>query len=306
MDQRLPAFRLFVLSMVFVAGAACAAPAAPLPPMAAGTSATAMMAPPEPADAPRAAKTAPHAATGAQQTLIVFAASSLTESFGELGKRFEAAHAGVKVVFNFAGSQQLRTQLEQGAQADVFASANTKEMGSAIDSGLVVSGTPRVFARNRLLAIAPIANPAHVSTLADLARPGLKLVVADKAVPAGQYTLDMLDRMSQDAAFGADFKERVQANVVSRESNVKAVVAKVRLGEADAGIVYSTDAGGAAARDLVLLPIPDQFNQIATYPLAVLASAPQPELGRQFAGFVLSEEGQQVLSDFGFIPPEGE
>jgi molybdate transport system substrate-binding protein len=191
--------------------------------------------------------------------------------------------------------------LEQGAQADVFASANTKEMNAAIATGLVISGTEEVFARNRLIAIVPAANPGQVSALADLARPGLKLVVADPAVPVGQYTLDMLDKMSQDPAYGSDFSTRVQANVVSREDNVKAVVAKVRLGEADAGIVYATDAGGAAVEELSVLAIPDEFNQIAVYPLAVLAAAPQAELGRQFAEFVLSEEGQQVLSDYGFI-----
>jgi molybdate transport system substrate-binding protein len=269
----------------------CAAPALPPPALAK-----------EPSSAGMAIEPPPTATQSAQQTLTVFAAASLTESFGELGKQFEAAHPGVKVVFNFAGSQQLRAQLEQGAQADVFASANTKEMNSAIASGLVVSGTQQVFARNRLMAITPAANPGKVGTLADLARPGLKLIMADKAVPVGQYTLDVLDKMSQDPAFGADFKDRVQANVVSREDNVKSVVAKVRLGEADAGIVYSTDAGGAAAKDLILLEIPDKFNQIATYPLAVLAKAPQAELGKQFAEYVLSRKGQEAMSGFGFIP----
>jgi molybdate transport system substrate-binding protein len=256
--------------------------------------------------APTAARASapPTAKKAAGQELTVFAAASLSESFGELGRRFEAAHPGVKVLLNFAGSQQLRAQLEEGAQADVFASANTKEMNAAIASGLVVSGTQKVFARNRLTAIVPAANPDRVSALADLARPGLKLVLADKAVPVGQYTLDMLDKMSRDPAFGGDFPERVQANVVSREDNVKSVVAKVRLGEADAGIVYSTDAAGAAAKDLMLLPVPDEFNQIATYPLAVLAKAPQAELARRFAEFVLSKEGQQTMSRFGFIPPE--
>ena len=269
---------------------------------AAATAAPPAEAPPATTVAPTA--TLPAATKAAGQELTVFAAASLTECFGELGKQFEAAHPGVKVLLNFAGSQQLRAQLEEGAQADVFASANAKEMKAAIASGLVVSGTQKVFARNRLTAIVPAANPGRVSALADLARPGLKLVVADKAVPVGQYTLDMLDKMSKDPAFGADFPERVQANVVSREDNVKSVVAKVRLGEADAGIVYSTDAGGAAAKDLSLLPIPDEFNQIATYPLAVLVKAPQAELGRQFAEFVLSGEGQQTMASFGFIPPE--
>lgn len=244
-------------------------------------------------------------AAGAR-TLTVFAAASLTESFNELGEQFEAAHPDVNILFNFAGSQQLRAQLEQGAQADVFAPANSKEMDAAIASGLIPPDAPQVFAHNQLTAILPAENPGKIDTLADLARPGLLLIVADEAVPAGQYTLAMLDEMSQAPAFGADFKEKVQANVVSREDNVKSVVAKVRLGEADAGIVYSTDAGGAAANDLRLLPIPDEFNQIATYPLAVLTQAPQPELGREFVEYVLSGAGQQILSSFGFIPVRNE
>jgi molybdate transport system substrate-binding protein len=306
MCRSVPTLRLFVLSLVFVLLAACAAPATPSSPTVAPTSVPPTAAPPTaiPPTAVPPTAVPPTVVPPTEQELTVFAAASLTESFSELGKQFEAAQPGVKVLFNFAGSQQLRAQLEQGAQADVFASANTKEMNSAIASGLVVSGTQKVFARNRLMAIVPAANPGGVNDLADLARPGLKLVVADKAVPVGQYTLDMLDKMSQDPAFGADFKERVQANVVSREDNVKSVVAKVRLGEADAGVVYSTDAAGAAAKDLSLLPIPDPFNQIATYPLAVLAKAPLPELGQQFAEFVLSKEGQQTMSSFGFIPVE--
>ena len=237
----------------------------------------------------------------APQTLTVFAAASLTESFGELAKQFEAAHPGVKVVTNFAGSQQLRAQLEQGAQADVFASANTKEMNAAIQSSLIVSGTQKTFARNRLVTIFPKDNPGQIATLADLAKPGLKLVVADKAVPVGQYTLDMLAKMSKDPTYGADFADKVQKNVVSRENDVKAVLVKVRLGEADAGVVYSTDVTPAAAQDVTPLAIPDQFNQLATYPIAALAKAPQPDLAQQFVDLVLSEAGQQLLSRYGFI-----
>lgn len=281
---------LWLISIVigFIFAAGCASPLTPTPTTAA-----------QPAGA-ASVDTDTQAANS--QTLTVFAAASLTESFSELGKRFEAAHPGVDILFNFAGSQQLRAQLEQGAQADVFASANTKEMDAIINSGLIIPGAQKVFAYNRLTAILPVTNPGKIDTLADLARPGLLLILADEAVPVGQYTLEMLDKMSQDPAFGVDFKEKVQANVASREDNVKSVVAKVRLGEADAGIVYATDVGGAAAKDLKLIPIPDEFNQIATYPLAVLTQAPQPELGQQFADFVLSEGGQQVLSGFGFIP----
>jgi molybdate transport system substrate-binding protein len=237
------------------------------------------------------------------KTLTVFAAASLTESFTEIGKQFEAANPGVKVTFNFAGSQQLRAQLEQGAKADVFASANTKEMTTAIISdSLVVSGTQRTFVTNRLAVILPKSNPGKITSLADLARPGLKLDFADPSVPVGQYALDMLTKMSQDATFGATFKDKVVANVVSREDNVKSVVSKVQLGEADAGVVYTTDITPNAAKDLTTLDVPDKFNVIATYPIAPLKDAPEPKLAGQFVEWVLSSKGQQVLTQYGFIP----
>jgi molybdate transport system substrate-binding protein len=244
-------------------------------------------------------------ATPAQppKTLTVFAAASLTESFTEIGKQFEATNPGVKVVFNFAGSQQLRSQLEQGARADVFASANAKEMTTAIISdSLVVSGTQHTFVTNRLAVILPKNNPGKITSLADLARPGLKLDFADPSVPVGQYALDMLTKMSQDATFGATFKDKVVANVVSHEDNVKSVVAKVRLGEVDAGVVYSTDITSDAAKELTTLDVPDKFNVIATYPIAPLKNAVEPKLASQFVDWVLSSKGQQVFAKYGFIP----
>lgn len=308
MRRPLPTIHLFVLSLLLVSLVACSAPvpaptAAPaaVPPTAAPAAAPAATAVPPTAAPPTAVPTAvPPTAVPVQRTLTVFAAASLTESFTEMGKQFEAAYPGAKAVFNFTGSQQLRAQLEQGAPADVFASANTKEMNAAIVSSVIVSGTQKTFARNRLVVIFPKDNPGQIEALADLARPGLKLVVADKAVPVGQYTVDMLDKMSKDPAYGADFADKVQANVVSRENDVKAVVAKARLGEADAGVVYSTDASAAAGK-LGSLALPDQFNQLATYPIAPLAKAPQPDLAQQFMDLVLSDAGQQLLAKYGFI-----
>jgi molybdate transport system substrate-binding protein len=236
------------------------------------------------------------------QTLTVFAAASLTQSFGELGKQFEASHADVRVSFNFAGSQQLSAQLEDGARADVFASANVMEMNNAVAAGTVVSGTQQTFAHNRLIVIFPQDNPAHIKSLADLGRPGVKLDLADKTVPVGQYALDMLALMSQDPTYGPGFRTQTLANIVSLEDSVKSVAAKVTLGEVDAGIVYTTDVTGSAAHRVGTLQIPDRFNRPATYPIAPLAHAPQPVLAQQFVDFVLSPAGQQVLAGYGFLP----
>ncbi len=235
-----------------------------------------------------------------RQTLTVLAAASLTESFTELGKSFEAQHPGVTVAFNFAGSQQLAQQLDQGAPADVFASANKKYMDAAVTSKRVAAGASATFAKNRLVVIFPKANPAGLTTLQDLAKPGLKLDLADKTVPVGQYSLDFLAQTAQDPAFGTDFKDKVLKNVVSYETDVKAVVSKVSLGEADAGVVYLTDYH-AAADKLGKLDIPEALNTIANYPIAPIADSQNADLAKAFVALALSPEGQAILTKYGFV-----
>lgn len=241
------------------------------------------------------------APAGEPVTLTVFAAASLTDAFGEIGKNFEAAHPEVKVTFNFAGSQQLAQQLGQGAEADVFASANKKQMDVAVQAGRVVSGTAQTFVRNRLVVVLPKENPAQISALADLAKAGIKLVFADKAVPVGQYALDFLDKATSDGSLGAGYKAAVLANVVSYEENVKAVLTKVTLGEADAGIVYTSDITTAAGDKVQRIDIPDALNTIATYPIALISNSPHVELAQQFVEYVSAPEGQALLVKYGFI-----
>ncbi len=233
-------------------------------------------------------------------TLTVFAASSLTDAYNEIGTAFSADHPGVKVEFNFAGSQQLRTQLEQGATADVFASANTKEVNTAITSGLIVSGMQKTFVHNRLIVILPKNNPANIQSLQDLAKPKLKIILAAPSVPVGGYALTALNSMNAD--FGATFSATVVSNVVSYEDNVKQVVTKIQLGEGDAGIVYSSDVTPSAAPQLGTINIPDQYNVLATYPIAVLATAPHSQLAAAFVDYVLSDKGQSILQKWGFLP----
>lgn len=234
-------------------------------------------------------------------TLTVFAAASLTEPFSRLGKSLEAKHPGTTVRFNFAGSQQLVLQIQQGAKADVFASADERWMRTARDSGLV-EGEPVIFARNALVVIVPRANPARIRRLQDLARSGAKVVIAAEAVPVGQYTRQMLDRLSAQPGFGTKYRQQVLANVASYEENVKGVVAKVQLGEADAGVVYRSDATGSVASQLSTLEIPEAANVLASYPIAVVRGAPSPEAARAFLALVESAEGQEVLRSAGFIP----
>jgi molybdate transport system substrate-binding protein len=232
--------------------------------------------------------------------LIVFAAASLTDAFTEIGQNFKAAHPGIMVTFNYAGSQTLSTQLVQGAVADVFASANHLEMDKVVTADLISQNAPQDFLTNRLLVILPKNNPAHVQTLHDLARPGLKLILADSTVPAGKYARQVLNNISKDPVYGSDFLAEVLSNLVSNEIDIKQVVAKIQLGEGDAGIVYISDA--VAAPELGTIEIPDNLNVIAKYPIAALTNAPQPTLAAEFIAYVLSTEGQAVLQKWGFTP----
>lgn len=236
----------------------------------------------------------------APRTLTVFAAASLQEAFTALGDSLEERHPGVKVVFNFSGSQTLALQIEQGAPADVFASADDRWMTTVKDSGHV-RGEPRVFAHNQMIVILPASNPGQVSELADLGRPGLKIVLAAEAVPAGKYARVVLANLSKLPGYGATFADHVLANVVSNEENVKSVVTKVRLGEADAGIVYGSDVAADAA-DVQTLGIPQTANVVADYPIAILSRGPDREDASAFVALVLSPTGQRVIAARGFTP----
>src|SRR5579859_664490 len=258
----------------------------------------ATVAPPTAAPATAAAATAP-----AAQTLTVFAAASLTDAFNTIGKNFQAANPSATVTFNYAGSQQLAQQIGQGAPADVFASANIAQMAVVIKSGQVVSGTQHTFARNRLVVIYPKANPAGLSKLQDLAKPGVKIVLADKSVPVGGYALDFLTRASASPDFTAAYSPTVLANVVSYEQDVKTVLSKIALGEADAGIVYTTDITADAAGKVGRLDIPDALNTVAAYPIAPIKASANAPLAQKFVDYVLGSDGQAVLAQYGFIAP---
>ncbi len=234
-------------------------------------------------------------------TLNVFAAASLTEAFGEIGTTFHAAHPGVTVSYNFGGSDTLATQIAQGAPADVFASANAAQMDVVVKGGGVDGASVRTFAHNRLVVIYPAANPAGIATLQDLAKKGVKIDLAASTVPAGKYALDFLTKAGADPAFGPSYKAEVLQNVVSYETDVRLVLTKVSLGEADAGIVYTTDAATKAGA-VGTLAIPDALNSIAVYPIAPVKSSAHASLAAQFVAYVASAEGQGALAQHGFLP----
>jgi molybdate transport system substrate-binding protein len=178
-------------------------------------------------------------------------------------------------------------------------------MQVAVDAGRVVSGTARTFVRNRLVVIYPKDNPAGIITLQDLAKPGLKLILAAATVPVGGYSLDFLKKASATPEFGEAYSQTVMSNVVTFEDNVRAVLSKIALGEGDAGIVYTTDIVGGDADHVAQLAIPDDLNTIASYPIATISDSANPYLAKAYMDYVLDAGGQTTLVKFGFIPTIG-
>jgi len=229
--------------------------------------------------------------------LTVFAASSLTDAFTEIGKDFDVK-SGNTTIFQFAGSQALRTQLEQGAKADVYASASATQFDPLVKTGTVRSG--QTFARNRLIVIAPQTSTV-VKTLADLARPGIKLVLADKTVPVGNYSRKTFDLIAKAGTYGSDFNTRLLKNVVSEEPNVRQVTLKIQLGQGDAAVVYVSDVTPSLKAEVRTIGLPTRFNPLVSYPIGVLNASQNAAPAKAFVDYVLSNDGQRVLKKWGFV-----
>lgn len=237
--------------------------------------------------------------------ITVFTAASLTGAFGEIGEMYEN-ETGIHVAFNFDGSQALRTQLENGAYADVFASANIKQMNALRESGVVNNSSVAIFTKNKLALIVPKDNPANIRNLTDLARPGVKIVMGTKDVPVGDYALQIIAKLGNDSAYGPDYETDVLANVISQETNVNYVVTKVALGEADAGFAYVSDVTQDMISKIDKIVIPDEYNIIAEYPMGMLMESKYPAESQRFMDLVMSDEGRAVLEKYGFDPVESE
>ena len=232
-------------------------------------------------------------------TLTVLAASSLTDAFGELAGRFEDQNPGVEVKQSFESSSTLLTQIQQGAPADVFASASEEEMDTAV-KGNLTQGEPEVFVKNREVVMVPKDNPAGIEDFRDVGKPGVKLVLAEEGVPAADYALEILDKADEE--YGSGFQKDVLSNVVSREADVRASVNRVVVGDADATFGYASDYTPDVRDRVEVVPIPPDLNIIATYPVAALRDAKEPDLARAWVDLVTSDEGQRVLEKWGFEP----
>jgi molybdate transport system substrate-binding protein len=241
-----------------------------------------------PTASPATTSTTTSSAPDLSGTINVFAAASLQEAFTTLGKQFEAAHPGTKVVFNFGPSSGLATQINQGAPADVFASASTKNMDRVVKAAAATS--PTNFASNVMEIAVPPSNPAHVTQLSDLAKPAVKVALCQKAVPCGVTAVKVFKNA------------KITVTPVTEEVDVKSVLAKVTLGEVDAGVVYITDvrAAGAKVKGIV---IPAGVNASNLYPIATLTKAPNKATAAAFTDYVLSADGASVLTACGFAKP---
>lgn len=236
-------------------------------------------------------------------TITVFAAASLSTVFPAVADALHRAHPKTAVRFNFAGTQTLLTQIENGAPADVFASADQAHMNTLRSESRVDS--PAVFARNKLAIVVPATNPAGINQPFDLARPGVKLDIAATAVPAGASARVMLGKLASLPGAPSAFLARALHNVVSQEDNVEAVVTRVALGEADAGIVYVSDLSTQNGTRVRSIAIPDAANVINVYPVAVVSSTPHSAQAEQFVEFLTGQQGQTLLRQHGFLGPAG-
>lgn len=237
--------------------------------------------------------------TPSTTTLNVFAAASLKESFNTIATKYHQGHANTTIKLNFNGSQLLEQQIANGAPADVFASADQVNMQKASDAGLV--SRAQIFVKNKLTIIIPVSNPGKITGLKDLANKGVKIDVGVNAVPAGKYALQVLDKMGKSSTFGPAYESAVKANFVSQETDVKSIVNKVQLGEVDAGFVYVTDVTAAVSSKVKMITIPDDFNVIAQYPIAVTKNSVHASDAQAFVQYILSADGQDVLEQYHFI-----
>ena len=234
--------------------------------------------------------------------LTVLAAASLTDAFEEIAGLWAAAYPGSELVLSFDASSALRTQIEEGAAADAFASADERNAQTLVDECLA-PGPITPFAHNELVIVVPDGNPAGIETPADLAKDGVRVVAALPEVPITKYTTEVLANLAGLEGYPDGFAEAVTANTVSEEENVRAVLAKIELGEGDAALVYVTDALSSEGVDTVA--IPDAANVLVTYAAVTVGASSQPALAADFLEFLVGPEAQAVLASDGFVPVAG-
>jgi molybdate transport system substrate-binding protein len=283
-------FALFSATVVILA--ACAPGGSPAPSVGASAPAVASVSP--------SVGAGPSAASAAPANLTIFGAASLKGALDKAKVAWEAASPGSTLTISTDSSAALETQIEQGAPADVFLSADTTNPKKLVDQGLA-AGAAVTFAGNVLTIIVPTANPAAIATPVDLAKPGIKVIAAGDEVPITKYANQLVANLATESDDASRFVAAYAANIVSREDNVKAIVAKIELGEGDAGIVYVTDA--RASTKVTTIAVPDAANVPATYGGVVVKASPNAAAAQAFLEWFAGPDGQAILAGFGFLPP---
>jgi len=235
------------------------------------------------------------------ERLTVFCGAGLTGALSEIGGIYENA-TNISVEFNFDGAPALRSQIEQGAYADIFIPADLKHMNALKSEGFINNSTVEVFARNKVAIIVPNDNPASITGLKDLASPGVKILMGTKDLPVGGYALQVLDKLAADPEYGPAYRESVLSNVVSQETTVNSIVSKIALGEADAGFAFISDVSPQMVGKVTRILIPEKYNVVGDFPVAVLSQSKYPVEAQAFLDMIMSTEGQSILGKYGFIP----
>ena len=250
--------------------------------------------------APSAPASGAAAASAAPSSLTIYAAASLKAALAKATTAYEAANPGTTLSISTDSSAALETQIEQGAPADLLLSADMANPQKLVDKGLAAGGITK-FAGNLLTVIVPAANPAGIQTPADLARSGVKVIAGGDTVPITKYAAQVVANLAKQPGYPADFVAKYTANIVSKEDNVAAVVAKIELGEGDAGIVYVTDA--KTSTKVMTISVPDAANVPATYGGIVVKASPNVAAAQAFLAWIAGPDGQTILASFGFLPP---
>jgi molybdate transport system substrate-binding protein len=232
--------------------------------------------------------------------LTIFCGAGLTGAFNEIGQLY-TNESGIDANFNFDGVPSLRAQIENGAYADVLVSSHVKHMDALKAEGLINNDTI-IFARNKVALIVPNENPANISNLTDLTRPGIMILIGTSELPIGDYARQVLNKLSNDSEYGPEYKEMVMANVVSEETTVNRIVSKITLGEADAGFAFVSDVSPSLVGKVTKIIIPDKYNVVCDFPVGVLSESKYPQEAQAFIDVIMSSEGQAILNKYGFIP----
>jgi molybdate transport system substrate-binding protein len=233
------------------------------------------------------------------QDMTVFCAAGLSGAFNELGQLYKN-ESNVSVAFNFDGAQVLRTQIENGANADVFVSGSNKHMNALKSEGFMDNSSVYVLAKNWQAIIVPKDNPARIENLSDLAKPGIKIVMGSKDLPITDVTMQILNKTANNSAFGPDFKKKVLSNVVSQETNINFIVSKVALGEADAAFAHKSEVSSEYAAKVTLIEIPEKYNVKSEYTIGILSESKNPEQAKKFLELVKSDKGKEILTKHGY------